>query len=233
MLISFAQKRRRSGRYHVPDTLNDEDLVDDFALNEPSATILHATDGSLAHSSPGMSTGEPRQDLEDEPMNKSMNKPADEHTDEPMDEGDEVTPVLTMASPLSTMEEYAEMIGQICDTYGVRVLKRPDLTAQINNLEQAVRDDNRLALYRSFVKIKTMLVISAAKAGSDFLDEEYEALVSSAVAEFGMDLLNSTEGVIFMENMGDAMVAGQREHLGAAYTNLKAYMVAYTGLAGN
>jgi hypothetical protein len=188
-----------------------------------------------------MLTGEPRQDLEDEPMDEHM----DEHMDEPMDdpmaepmddpmaEGEEVTSALAMVSPLSTMEEYAEMIGQLCHTYGVRVLNRPDLTTQINNLEQAVRDDDRLALCRSFAKIKTMLVISAAKAGPDSLNDEYQALVSSAVAEFGMDLLNSTEGIIFMENMGEAMVAGQRERLGAAYANLKAYMVAYTGLAGN
>jgi hypothetical protein len=229
MLISLVQKHRRSSRYHVPDTVNDEDPVDDSSLDKHSATTPHTTDRSLAHSSPGMSTEEPRQDLEDEPTNE----PVDEHTDEHIDDGEEAIPALPTASPLSTMEEYAEMIGQVCHTYGVRVLKRPDLATQINNLEQAVRDDNRLALCQSFARIKTMLVISAANADPDSLDEEYEAMVSSTVAEFGMDLLNSTEGVMFMENMGEAMVAGQREHLGTAYGNLRAYMVAYTGHAGN
>jgi hypothetical protein len=38
---------------------------------------------------------------------------------------------------------------------------------------------------------------------------------------------------MFMESMGEAVVAGQREHLGTAYANLRAYMVAYTGHAGN
>jgi hypothetical protein len=229
MLISVVQNHRRSGRYHVPDTLNDKYQIGDASLDEPSTTIPHSTDGSLAHSSSGGSTDEPIPDLEDEPMTEPVN----EHRDEPMDEEEEVTPPLATVSPLSTMEEYAEMIGQICHTYGVRVLKRPDLTTQINNLEQAVRDDNRFALCRSFARIKTMLVVIAANARSDVMDEEYEAMVSSTVAEFGMDLLNSTEGVIFMANMGEAMVAGQRERLGTAYANLRAYMVAYSGHTGN
>jgi hypothetical protein len=223
------QKRRRSGRYHVPDTANDEDPVDRSSFDEPSTTNPHTTDGSLAHPYLGMSTGEPRKDLKDGPMDGPM----DELADEPMDDEEEVTPALLTISPLSAMEEYAEMVGQVCHTYGVRVLKRPDLATQINSLEQAIRDDNRLALCQSFAKIKTMLVVSAANADPGSLDEEYEAMVSSTVAEFGMDLLNSTEGVMFMKNMGEAMVVGQREHLGTAYANLRAYMVTYTGHTGN
>jgi hypothetical protein len=163
-----------------------------------------------------MSISEPTQGLEDETINK----------------GEETTPALTNISALSiTADEYTGMISQLCHTYGVRVLKRPDITTHINTLEQAVRENNRLALCRSFAKVKTILVVTAADAASDVLDEEYETMVSSTVAEFGIDLLESTEGVLFMKNMGEAMVAGQREVLSAAYANLRAYMVAYTGRA--
>jgi uncharacterized protein (DUF2164 family) len=214
MLINFLQKRRRSGRHHVPDALEDEDLDEGTPLEPSSATTLHATDDSTAQSSPGMSIGEPTQGLEDETIDK----------------GEGITPALNNVVTLSpTADEYTGMIYDICHTYGVRVLRRPDITSHIDTLEQVVRENNLLALCRSFAKIKTILVVTAADVGSDFLDEEYETMVSSTVAEFGIDLLTSTEGVLFMKNMGDAMVAGQREYLSAAYANLRAYMVAYTG----
>jgi uncharacterized protein (DUF2164 family) len=183
-------------------------------LDPSSTTTPHATDDSTAQSSPGMSIGEPTQGLEEENVDK----------------GEKMMPAPTNIGPLSTTaDEYTGMICEICQTYGVRVLRRPDITSHIDTLEQAVRENNLLALCRSFAKIKTILVVTAADVSSDFLDEEYETMVSSTVAEFGMDLLTSTEGVLFMKNMGDAMVAGQREYLSAAYANLRAYMVAYTG----
>jgi hypothetical protein len=182
-------------------------------MDASSTTTPHTTEGSPVQPSPGRSIDEPTQGPEDEIIDK----------------GEEVTPALNNIGPPSTTDEYIGMISQICHTYGVRVLKRPDITTHINTLEQAVRENNRLALCRSFAKVKTILVVTAADAASDFLDEAYETMVSSTVAEFGIDLLESTEGVLFMKNMGEAMVAGQREHLGAAYANLRAYMIAYTG----
>ncbi|KAI4750673.1 hypothetical protein E4T52_16754 [Aureobasidium sp. EXF-3400] len=156
--------------------------------------------------------------------------PIDEPTEVEADnEGAEVAPVQTLISTLSTTNEYTGMISQICHTYGIRVLEMPNLTTHINALKQAVREDNRLALCRSFAKIKTILIVNSTSTASEFLAEEYETMVSSTVAEFGVDLLNSTEGVMFMEMMGEAMEAGQREYLCTAYANLRAYMVAYAG----
>lgn len=160
-----------------------------------------------------MSISEPMQALEDTTDNDKQ----------------EMASAQTVVGPVSTMKEYTEMLGQIVYTYGVSVLKLPKIAAHINTMEQTVREDDRLALCQSFAKIKTILVVTAADAGPDFLDEEYEAMVSSVVQEFGVELLNSTEGVMFMKSMDEAMVAGQREHLSFAYANLKAYMVAYTG----
>ncbi|KAG9737972.1 hypothetical protein KCU59_g9197, partial [Aureobasidium melanogenum] len=79
-------------------------------------------------------------------------------------------------------------------------------------------------------KIMTILVTTtSANPVSDFLDEEYESLVNSVVAEFGMDLLSRNEGAIFMERMGRAMVAGQSEDLRMAYAALRGSMIAYAG----
>jgi uncharacterized protein (DUF2164 family) len=208
------QRRRRSGRLHVPDAPSDEDLTDGSPLDESSTTTPHITDDSPSRFSPGISIGVRTQGMEDD---------ADDEVEQ------EVAPVQTLVSTLSTTNEYTGMISQICHTYGVRVLRMPNLTTHINALEQAVKEDNRLALCRSFAKIKTILVASSTSTASEFLDEEYETMVSSTAAEFGVDLLNSTEGVVFMENMGEAMVAGQREYLCTAYANLRAYMVAYSG----
>ena len=170
--------------------------MDGSPSDEFSTTTPHTTDDSPAQFSPGMSIDVPTQGMEE---------------DDADDEGEEVAPVQTLVGTLSTTNEYTEMISQLCHTYGVRVLRMPNLTTHINALEQAVREDNRLALCRSFAKIKTTLVVSSTGTASEFLDEEYGTMVSSTVAEFGVDLLNSTEGVMFMENMGEAMVAGQRE----------------------
>jgi hypothetical protein len=106
----------------------------------------------------------------------------------------------------------------------------PNINIEVQNMEQAVRNNNRLSLYRSFAKVNTALV--KAGVGPGFLDEDYEEIMSSAVAELDMNP-RIIEGVMFMESMGEAVVADQREHLGTAYANLRAYMVAYTGHAGN
>ncbi|KAI4732844.1 hypothetical protein E4T50_16597 [Aureobasidium sp. EXF-12298] len=190
-----------------PDTLADEDPNDDVLQDDEDLMDL-----SL---------------LGDQDQ---MNSPIDEPTEVEADnEGAEVAPVQTLISTLSTTNEYTGMISQICHTYGIRVLEMPNLTTHINALKQAVREDNRLALCRSFAKIKTILIVNSTSTASEFLAEEYETMVSSTVAEFGVDLLNSTEGVMFMEMMGEAMEAGQREYLCTAYANLRAYMVAYAG----
>lgn len=173
----------------------------------------HATVDTLAHPSPNMSISEPAQASEDTNDNDKQ----------------EVAPAPTVMGPLSTMDEYTEMLGHICYTYGVSVLKVHSIATHVSSMEQAVRENNRLALCQSFAKIKTTLVVNAADAVPDFLDDEYEAMVSSAVEEFGVELLNSTEGAIFMKSMGEAMVTGQREHLSLAYASLKAYMIAYAG----
>lgn len=76
----------------------------------------------------------------------------------------------------------------------------------------------------------TVLITNTSQTAiPDFLDEEYETMVDSVVAEFGMDLLSRNEGAIFMERMGRAMVAGQREELSMAYAALRASMIAYAG----
>lgn len=160
-----------------------------------------------------MSTGEPTQGLK--------------HSID--DDRQEVASTRTTVGSLSTMDEYTGMINHICYTYGVSVLRMPNIVTHINTMEQTVREDNRLALCQSFAKIKTILVLTAADAGPDFLDEEYEAMISSAVEGFGVELLDSAEGVIFMKSMGEAMVAGQKEYLSLAYASLKAYMIAYAG----
>lgn len=143
------------------------------------------------------------------------------------DEEKRAMPVRTVVGPLSTTDEYMWMICQICHTYGVRVLNMPDVANHIRTLEQAVREDNRLALCMSFAKLMTILVTSSANALSNFLDEEYETMVNSAVAEFGMALLSRKEGTIFMESMGRAMIAGQSEDLSMAYAALRGLMIAY------
>ncbi|CAD0093183.1 unnamed protein product [Aureobasidium mustum] len=105
-----------------------------------------------------------------------------------------------------------------------------DIASHIRTLEQAVRQDDRLVLCRSFAKIMTVLITNTSETAiSDFLDEEYETMVNSVVAEFGMYLLSRNEGAIFMESMGRAMVAGQSEDLSMAYAALRASMIAYAG----
>lgn len=195
-------------------------------MDESSTATPHTTDDFPAQFFPGISVGVPTQGMEDDADDD------DDDEEEEEEEGEEVAPVQTLVSTLSTTNEYTGMISQICHTYGVRVLRMPNLTTHINALEQAVREDNRLDLCRSFAKIKTILVVALTSTASEFLDGEYETMVSSTVAEFGVDLLDSTEGVMFMENMGEAMVVGQREHLCTAYANLRAYMVAYAGHTG-
>ncbi|KEQ70640.1 hypothetical protein M436DRAFT_74973 [Aureobasidium namibiae CBS 147.97] len=206
-------KPRRSSRLDKSDALDNEDVMDGSPSNGFSTTTPCATVGSPAQSSPVMSMGEPAQGPE-------------ERTD---DNKQEVASALTFMGPLSTLEEYTGIIAQLCHTYGVIALKLPNIVAHVNTMEQAVREDNRLALCQSFAKIKTILVVAAAGVDPDFLDEEYEAMVSSVIDEFGVELLNSTEGVMFMKDMGKAMVTGQREYRGLAYASLRAYMTAYTG----
>ena len=202
------QGDRQSSRLHVPSAPEDEDLADGSSLDESMTATPQATDDSPAQAS------QSAQGLED-----TTN-----------DDKQEVTPAQTFVGTLSTTDEYTGMITQICFAYGVSVLRMPNVAPHIVEMEQAVRENRRLALCQSFAKVKTILVVTAANVNPDFLDEEYEAMVSSAVTEFGVDLLNSTEGVMFMEAMGEAMVAGQREGLGAAYAYLRAYMTAYAGL---
>lgn len=213
ILAEPSQTRRRSGRLQPSTALDDEDPQDGSSDDVSSTTTPHAMDGSTARTSPGISTVERAQNLDNE---------AD-------DEEKVATPVHTVVGSLSTTDEYMWMICQICHTYGVRVLNMPDIASHMRTLEQAVREDNRLALCMSFAKIMTILVITSANASSGFLDEEYENMVNSAVAEFGMALLSKNEGAIFMESMGRAMIAGQSEDLSMAYAALRGSMIAYAG----
>ncbi|KAG9598463.1 hypothetical protein KCU77_g6236, partial [Aureobasidium melanogenum] len=191
-----------------------EDPEDGSFDDEPLMTTADATDDSPAQTSPGMSTVESTQILEDEVHDKE----------------EEFVPASTFVGPLSTRDEYTWMICQICHTYGARVLNMPEIVRHIRILDQALREDNRLVLCQSFAKIMTILVTTtSANPVSDFLDEEYESLVNSVVAEFGMDLLSRNEGAIFMERMGRAMVAGQSEDLRMAYAALRGSMIAYAG----
>ncbi|KAG9965803.1 hypothetical protein KCU61_g1451, partial [Aureobasidium melanogenum] len=191
-----------------------EDPEDGSFDDEPLMTTADATDDSPAQTSPGMSTVESTQILEDEVHDKE----------------EEFVPASTFVGPLSTRDEYTWMICQICHTYGARVLSMPEIVRHIRILDQALREDNRLVLCQSFAKIMTILVTTtSANPVSDFLDEEYESLVNSVVAEFGMDLLSRNEGAIFMERMGRAMVAGQSEDLRMAYAALRGSMIAYAG----
>jgi hypothetical protein len=106
----------------------------------------------------------------------------------------------------------------------------PNIASHIRTLDQAVREDNRLVLCQSFAKIMTILVTTTSpNPVSNFLDEVYENMVKSVIAEFGMDLLSRNEGAVFMESMGRAMVAGQSEDLSMAYAALRASMIAYAG----
>ncbi|KAG9732237.1 hypothetical protein KCU59_g11971, partial [Aureobasidium melanogenum] len=151
-----------------------EDPEDGSFDDEPLMTTADATDDSPAQTSPGMSTVESTQILEDEVHDKE----------------EEFVPASTFVGPLSTRDEYTWMICQICHTYGARVLNMPEIVRHIRILDQALREDNRLVLCQSFAKIMTILVTTtSANPVSDFLDEEYESLVNSVVAEFGMDLL--------------------------------------------
>lgn len=199
----------------MPDALEDEDAATGSSFDESPATPSHATVDSLARPSPDMSISEPAQTSGDTTDNDKQ----------------KVAPALAVMGPLSTTEEYTEMLSHICYTYGVSALKEPSIATHVGNMEQAVRGNNRLAICQSFARIKTILVATAADDIPDFLDEEYETMVSSAIEEFGVELLNSTEGTMFMESMGEAMVAGQRERLSLAYASLKAYMIAYAGRA--
>ena len=213
ILTHLQQKPRRSSRLDVLDALDNEDVMDGSPSNDSSTATPRGTVGSPIQSSPIALMGEPALG----PENRFD------------DNKQEIASALTFMGPLSTTEEYTGIIAQLCHTYGVNALKLPNIVAHINTMEQAVREDNRLALCQSFAKIKTILVVAAAGVDPDFLDEEYEAMVSSVIDEFGVELLNSTEGVMFMGDMGKAMVAGQREYLGLAYASLRAYMTAYTG----
>ncbi|KAI4724804.1 hypothetical protein E4T49_07486 [Aureobasidium sp. EXF-10728] len=208
--------RRRSDRLQGTDAPDDqEDPVIGSSMDEDSTTTAaHTTADSSAQPSPGMSVAESRQSLEDKSGNQV----------------EEVVPARTLIGPREASEEYTWMICQICHTYGVRVLNIPEIAAHIKTLEQTVREDNRLALCRAFAKIMTILVTASAHIASDFLDEEYETMVSSAVEEFGMNLLSRAEGTVFMERMGVAMIAGQRERLAMAYAALRGAMLAYAGL---
>ncbi|KAI4716301.1 hypothetical protein E4T48_07533 [Aureobasidium sp. EXF-10727] len=208
--------RRRSDRLQGTDAPDDqEDPVIGSSMEEDSTTTTpHTTADSSAQPSPDPSIAESRQSLEDE---------AD-------DQAEEVVLARTLVGPLRTSEEYTWMVCQICHTYGVRVLSIPEIAAHIKTLEQAVREDNRLALCRAFAKIMTILVTTSAHVASEFLDEEYETMVSSAVEEFGMNLLSRAEGTVFMERMGAAVIAGQRERLGMAYAALRGAMLAYAGM---
>ncbi|CAD0110640.1 unnamed protein product [Aureobasidium uvarum] len=207
--------RRRSDRLQGTGALDDEeDPVTGSSTDENSTTPPHTAVDSSAQPSPSMSIAESRQSLEDDAN----------------DQEEEAAPARTLIGPLSAKDEYQWMICQICHTYGVRVLRLPEVTTHVNTLEQAVREDNRLALCHAFARIMTILVTTSAHVTGDFLDEEYETMVSSAVAEFGMDFLSRAEGTIFMERMGAAMIAGQRGRLGMAYAALRGAMLAYAGL---
>lgn len=213
ILAESLQSRRRRGRLQPSTTLDNEDPQDGTSDDASSTTTPHAINDSTALIPPGMSTVEPAQTLGD--------KVGDKETG--------VTPVHTVVGPLSTTDEYMWMICQICHTYGIRVLGMPEIASHIKTLEQAVRENNRLALCMSFAKIMTILVATSTNATPNLLDEEYETMVNSAVAEFGMALLSRKEGAIFMESMGRAMVAGQSEDLSMAYAALRSSMIAYAG----
>ncbi|KAG9834136.1 hypothetical protein KCU98_g10475, partial [Aureobasidium melanogenum] len=202
--------RRRSVRLQP----SGEHPGDGSSDNEPLMTTADATNDSPTQTSPGMSTVETTQILENEVHDKE----------------EEFVPASTVVGPLLTRDEYTWMICQICHTYSVHVLNMPEIASHIRILDQALREDNRLVLCQSFAKIMTILVTTtSANPVSDFLDEEYESLVNSVVAEFGMDLLSRNEGAIFMERMGRAMVAGQSEDLRMAYAALRGSMIAYAG----
>ncbi|KAG9833581.1 hypothetical protein KCU98_g12759, partial [Aureobasidium melanogenum] len=208
------ERRRRSVRLQSSEALDNEVLEDGSSDDELSTTTAHATEDNTVRTPPGMPAIEPAQILEDEIHDKE----------------EEIVPASTVVGPLSTRNEYTWMICQICHTYGVRALIMPNIANHIRTLEQAVREDNRLVLCQSFAKIMTTLVTTtSANAVSDFLGEQYETMVNSVVAEFGMDLLSRNEGAMFMESMGRAMVAGRSEELSMAYAALRGSMVAYAG----
>lgn len=211
---SLQKRQRRSVRLQSSEALNDEDSENASSDDESSTTTARATGGNTVRTSPSIPAIEPAQLLEDGVHDKE-------------DEAVLPSPVL---GPLPNRDEYTWMICQICHTYGIRALTMPAITSHIRTLEQAVREDDRLDLCQSFAKIMTILVTNtSATAVSNFLDEEYENMVNSVVAEFGMDLLSRKEGAIFMERMGRAMVAGQSEDLSMAYAALRASMIAYAG----
>ncbi|KAH0377031.1 hypothetical protein KCU92_g9480, partial [Aureobasidium melanogenum] len=208
------KRQRRSVRLQSSEALDNEVLEDGSADDEPSTTTAHALDDNTVRTSPGIPAIEPADILEDEVHDK---------------EG-ELVPASTVVGPLSTRDEYKWMICQICHTYGARALTMPNIASHIRTLDQAVREDNRLVLCQSFAKIMTILVTTTSpNPVSNFLDEVYENMVKSVIAEFGMDLLSRNEGAVFMESMGRAMVAGQSEDLSMAYAALRASMIAYAG----
>ncbi|KAK6000237.1 hypothetical protein QM012_003869 [Aureobasidium pullulans] len=208
-----SMKRRRSGRLKSSGTLDNGDSQESSSEDE-APTTPQAVDESTARTFPGSSTVEPVQILEDQ-VEESTERAA---------------PIRTVVGPLSTTEEYRWMICQVCHTYGSRVLNMPELTTHVRTLEQAVREKNRLALCHSFARIMTFLVTSTSgNAIPGPLVEEYESMVNSIVAEFGMDLLSRTEGTIFMNRMKRAVVADQEEDLSMAYAALRASMIAYAG----
>lgn len=210
---SLQKCQRRSVRLKSFGTLDNENSENASSDDESSTTTARAAEGNTVRTSPGIPAIEP-QDQEDGVHDKK----------------EEAVPASTVLSPLPSRDEYTWMICQICHTYGVRALAMPDIASHIRTLEQAVREDDRLVLCQSFAKTMTILVTNtSATPVSNFLDEEYENLVNSVVAEFGMDLLSRHEGAMFMERMGRAMIAGQSEDLSMAYAALRASMIAYAG----
>ncbi|KAI5245237.1 hypothetical protein E4T43_03357 [Aureobasidium subglaciale] len=140
------------------------------------------------------------------------------------------TPAYAVVGPDLPIDEYRMMIFQISRTYGASVFIIPDIADLIKALGQAVTQDDRDGLCQTFAKIMTSLLAASAPAANKFLEEEHEDLVSSAVAEFGMDLLtNTAEGGALMDSMAKELLAGRREGLSDAFGALRSFLVSYRG----
>ncbi|THY19871.1 hypothetical protein D6D01_06980 [Aureobasidium pullulans] len=219
-------RRLQASRSHMdesPVAGSQYDAGEGPAEASPAASTTHDVD-MLEGSMPSTDdTGE----AEAEEELQSPNASTTHDFDTGNTEADEEVQSSDTFAPGSTRDEHEAMIVQITYTYGVRILTSPHVSAYIGLLGEAVRQDNRLALCQAFGRLQTILLKSGNSAAADVLDEEYEELVSSVVLDHGMEVLSTTEGKTFMEDMGKAMIRGYREGLCGAYAALRTCMAAY------
>ncbi|KAI5251703.1 hypothetical protein E4T42_04028 [Aureobasidium subglaciale] len=217
----YLQERIRTSTRGLPssDALYGDDFTPGSNMSSPAAP--DTTGPSIARASPVMPIP---------PVANNTDAREELIQQESDIEAQWSTPAYAVVGPGLPIDEYRMMIFQISRTYGASVFIVPEIADLIKALGQAVTQDDRDALCQTFAKIMTSLLAASAPTAINFLEEEHEDMVSSAVAEFGMDLLtNSAEGGALMDSMAKELLAGQREGLSDAFGALRSFLVSYRG----